>query len=139
LSFLLDTNVISEWVKPQPHAGVIRWLAAADEDRVFISVITIAEVRGGLERMPKGRRRDRIAAWLSEDLVVRFEGRIVPVDMAIAQEWGVVVGLARGCGLNIGIMDAFLAATARKRGMTVVTRNVGDFRGLGVEVFDPWE
>jgi predicted nucleic acid-binding protein len=139
LSFLLDTNVISEWVKPQPHAGVIRWLADADEDRVFISVITIAEVRGGLERMPKGRRRDRIAAWLSEDLAVRFEGRVVPVDAAIAQEWGVAVGLARDHGLNIGIMDAFLAATARSRGMTLVTRTPRDFRGLGVEVFDPWE
>jgi hypothetical protein len=139
LSFLLDTNVISEWAKPQPHAGVIRWLASADEDRVFISVITIAEVRGGLERMPKGQRRDRIAAWLGEDLVMRFEGRIAPVDTAIAQEWGVVVGQARGGGMNIGIMDAFLAATARSRGMTLVTRNTRDFRGLGVEVFDPWE
>lgn len=138
MSFLPDTNVISEWLKPQPHAGVIRWLASADEDRVSISVVTIAEVRSGLERMPKGRRRDRIATWLSEDLVVRFEGRIVPVDLAIAQEWGVVVGQARGRGLNIGIMDAFLAATARSRGMTLVTRNTRDFRGLGVEVFDPW-
>ena len=91
MSFLLDTNVISEWVRPRPHAGVIRWMAEADEDRVFISVISIAEVRRGLERMAKGRRRDRIAAWLSEDLQVRFEGRILPVDVSVAQEWGVIV------------------------------------------------
>ena len=87
MSYLLDTNVISEWVKPKPHAGVIRWLAEADEDRVFISVISIAEIRRGLERMAKGRRRERIAAWLWEDLPARFEGRILPVDLAVAQEW----------------------------------------------------
>jgi predicted nucleic acid-binding protein len=138
LSFLLDTNVISEWVKPVPHAGVIRWLAEAEEDSVFISVISIAEIRHGVERMPKGRRRDRIAAWLREDLIARFEGRVLPVDTAVAQEWGVAVYQARSCGRTLGTMDAFLAATARHLGLTVVTRNTADFRGLGLDVFDPW-
>jgi predicted nucleic acid-binding protein len=138
LSFLLDTNVISEWVKPRPHAGVIRWLAEADEDRVFISVISIAEVRRGLERMANGQRRDRIAAWLWEDLPARFEGRILPVDLAVAQEWGVTVERARSRGIGLGIMDAFLAATAEARELTLVTRNTKDFRGLGMEIFDPW-
>jgi predicted nucleic acid-binding protein len=138
LSFLLDTNVISEWVKPKPHAGVIRWLAEADEDRVFISVISIAEVRRGLERMANGQRRDRIAAWLWEDLPARFEGRILPVDLAVAQEWGVTVERARSRGIGLGIMDAFLAATAEARELTLVTRNTKDFRGLGMEIFDPW-
>jgi len=138
LSFLLDTNVISEWVKPRPHAGVIRWLAEADEDRVFISVISIAEFRRGLERMAKGRRRDRIADWLSEDLLVRFEGRILPVDVAIAQEWGVTVERARNQGIGLSVMDGFLAATAQTRELTLVTRNTEDFRGLGIELFDPW-
>jgi hypothetical protein len=138
LSFLLDTNVISEWVKPRPHAGVIRWLAEADEDRVFISVISIAEVRRGLERMANGQRRDRIAAWLWEDLPARFEGRILPVDLAVAQEWGVTVERARSRGIGLGIMDAFLAATAQARELTWVTRNTKDFRGLGMEIFDPW-
>ena len=138
MSFLLDTNVISEWVKAQPHPGVIRWLAEADEDRVFISVISIAEVGRGLELMPKGRRRDRIAVWLREDLPMRFEGRILSVDVAIAQEWGVTFERARSQGITLGIMDAFLAATARKHELTLVTRNTKDFQHLGTPLFDPW-
>jgi predicted nucleic acid-binding protein len=138
LSFLLDTNVISEWVKPKPHIGVIRWLAEADEDRVFISVISIAEIRMGLERMAKGQRRDRIAAWLSDDLPIRFEGRILPVDLAIAQEWGVAVENAKSRGIRLGVMDAFLAATARNRELTLVTRNTRDLQNLGMAIVDPW-
>lgn len=138
MSFLLDTNVISEWVRPRPHAGVIRWMAEADEDRVFISVISIAEVRRGLERMAKGRRRDRIAAWLSEDLQVRFEGRILPVDVSVAQEWGVIIERARSQGIGLGVMDGFLAATAHARELILATRNTGDFRDLGIEIFNPW-
>ena len=138
MSFLLDTNVISEWVKPKPHAGVIRWLAEADEDRVFISVISIAELRRGLERMAKGQRRERIAAWLWEDLPARFEGRILPVDLAVAQEWGVIVEKAGRRGIGLGAMGGFLAATALTRELTFVTRNIKDFRDLGMEIFDPW-
>ena len=138
MSFLLDTNVISEWVKPKPHAGVIRWLAEADEDRVFISVISIAEIRRGLERMAKGQRRERIAAWLWEDLPARFEGRILPVDLAVAREWGVIVEKAGRRGIGLGAMGGFLAATALTRELTFVTRNIKDFRDLGMEIFDPW-
>jgi predicted nucleic acid-binding protein len=138
LSFLLDTNVISEWVKPRPHAGVIRWLAEADEDRVFISVVSIAEVRRGLERMAKGQRRERIAAWLWEDLPTRFEGRILPVDLAVAQEWGVILEKAARRGISLNVMDGFLAATALTGALTFVTRNTRDFRDLGMEIVDPW-
>jgi predicted nucleic acid-binding protein len=138
LSFLLDTNVISEWVKPRPDVGVIHWLAEADEDRVFLSVISIAEVRRGLERMVKGQRRERIATWLWEELPARFEGRILPVDLAIAQEWGVVIEKARGQGFTLSVMDAFLAATAHARELTLVTRNSKDFQSLGMPLFDPW-
>ena len=138
MSFLLDTNVISEWVKPKPHAGVIRWLGESDEDRVFISVISIAELRRGLERMAKGQRRERIAAWLWEDLPARFEGRILPVDLAVAREWGVIVEKAGRRGIGLGAMGGFLAATALTRELTFVTRNIKDFRDLGMEIFDPW-
>jgi len=138
LSFLLDTNVISEWVSPQPHAGVIRWLGEADEDRVFISVISIAEVRRGLGLMPKGAGRDRIEVWMREDLPARFEGRILPVDLAVAQEWGVTIEKARSCGITVSLMDAFLAATAQAHDLTLVTRNTNDFRGMGLRLFDPW-
>lgn len=138
MSFLLDTNVISEWVKPQPHGNVIRWLGDTDEDSVYMSVIPIAEIRRGVERMPTGRRRERIEVWLREDLPGRFEGRILTVDTAVAQEWGVTVEKARRCGMTISVMDAFLAATARTHDLTPVTRNTKDFRELGLRLFDPW-
>jgi predicted nucleic acid-binding protein len=138
LSYLLDTNVISEWVKPQPHEGVIQWLLGTEEDEVFISVISIAEIRWGLERMAPGQRRRRLAEWLEADLPIRFEGRILTVNPAIALEWGVVAEKARRAGLAPGPMDLFLAATARVRSLTMVTRNTKDFRGLELPVVDPW-
>ena len=80
MNFLLDTNVVSEWAKPRPDAGVVAWLAEADEDRIFISVITIAELRYGIERLPAGARRNRLDAWLKEQVPQRFEERLLAVD-----------------------------------------------------------
>jgi predicted nucleic acid-binding protein len=77
VSFLLDTNVVSEWTRPRPNAGVIKWLTECDEDSVFLSVVTIAELRHGIERLSAGRRRNRLDAWLREELVLRFEGRVL--------------------------------------------------------------
>jgi predicted nucleic acid-binding protein len=87
MSFLLDTNAVSEWVKPRPNPGLIRWMESTDEDRVFISVITLAELRYGVERMAAGRRRSRLEEWLRDELPLRFEGRILPVDTDVAQAW----------------------------------------------------
>ena len=84
MSFLLDTNVVSEWVRPQPDRNVISWLAEVDEDRVFISVIALAEIRRGLEMLPAGRRRDRLVTWLAEELPARFEKRILDIDPQVA-------------------------------------------------------
>jgi predicted nucleic acid-binding protein len=93
VSVLLDTNVVAEWVKPRPDTGVITWLAEADEDRVFLSVVTIAELRHGIDRLPHGERRRRLEEWLREELPRRFEGRILPIDAAVANAWGQVVAL----------------------------------------------
>ena len=113
MNFLLDTNVISEWVKPQPDRNVIAWLAAADEDRVFISVISLAEIRHGIELLPASRRRERLAQWLIEELPLRFEARVLAIDPAVADNWGVVMARSQKAGLALGAMDAFVAATAR--------------------------
>jgi predicted nucleic acid-binding protein len=127
VSFLLDTNIVAEWAKPRPNAGVVEWLAEADEDRVFVSVVTIAEVRRGIERLPAGRRRDRLVAWLSDDLPLRFEDRVLPIDRQVADAWGRIVASRESAGRPIAIMDAFIAATAEVHGLTLVTRNLGDF------------
>ena len=88
MRFLLDTNVVSEWVKPHPNTGVTTWLSTVDEDSVFLSVITVAELRHGIERMPASARRDRLAMRLQKDLLVRFEGRVLAIDLTIAERVG---------------------------------------------------
>jgi len=137
MSFLLDTNTVSEWVKPRPNPGLIGWMESTDEDRVFISVITFAELRYGVERLAAGGRRRRLEEWLGHELPLRFEGRILPVDGEVADAWGKTVSRSEAAGRPIGAMDAFLAATAEIRRLTLVTRNVSDFPQLKA-VLNPW-
>ncbi len=138
MTFLLDTNVISEWVKPRPDINVVAWLADVDEDRVFLSVASFAELRHGIERMPEGRRRERLTSWLAEDLPLRFEGRVVGIDRAVAEAWGVIVAHSQKAGATISAMDAFFAATAQQRDLTLVTRDVQDFGTLDIALLNPW-
>lgn len=138
MNFLLDTNVVSEWVKPRPNGGVISWLAEADEDRVFISVVTLAELRYGVERMATGNRRRRLEEWLRGDLPLRFEGRILSVDKAVADAWGQVVAHREAAGRPIDAMDALIAATVKIHGLTLVTRNTSDFEPTVKAVVNPW-
>lgn len=138
MSFLLDTNVVSEWVKPRPDPGVVAWCASIDEDRTFISVVTLAELRHGIERLSMGRRRLRLEEWLQHELLSRFDCRIISIDAAIGDAWGKVVARADKNGQPANTMDAFLAATAELHQLTVVTRNIGDFRKLTTSVINPW-
>jgi toxin FitB len=136
--FLLDTNVVSEMVKPHPNVGVLRWLHEADEDSLLVSVITVAELRFGVQRLATGARRDRLDAWVQEQFTQRFEGRLLAVDEEIAETWGALMAASEAQGRRMNVMDCFLAATAVVHGATLVTRNVGDFSGLSGEVLDPW-
>jgi toxin FitB len=138
VSFLLDTNVVSEWVKPLPNQGVIAWMADVDEDRVFVSVVTLAEIRYGIERMPSGSRRKRLAEWLEQELPLRFEGRIMGIDATIADVCGKVVAQGEDRGKRMEVMDAFLAATAEVHQLTIVTRNTSDFETVTANILNPW-
>jgi predicted nucleic acid-binding protein len=124
VSFLLDTNVVSESIKPHPNPGMTAWLEEVDEDRTFLSVITLAELRYGIDRLPSGKRRHRLEEWAAVDLPARFEGRILAVDPAI--------------GRRMEVMDAFIAATAAIHQLTVVTHNVSHFEPILKDVLDPW-
>jgi hypothetical protein len=138
VNYLLDTNVVSEWVRPRPDAGVVAWLAGVDEDRVFLSVITHAELRHGIERMHSGARRNRLEAWLTGDLAARFESRMLPIDAGVADLWGGIMARAQVVGRPIGPMDAFIAATAERHGLALVTRDTSEFEPLGLTVVNPW-
>jgi toxin FitB len=137
MSFLLDTNAVSEWVKPRPNPGLVGWMESADEDRIFISVISLAELGYGVERIAPGNRRRRLEEWLRDELPLRFEGRILPVDSEVAEAWGKTVSRNEAARRPIGAMDAFLAATAETHRMTLVTRNVADFPLLQA-ILNPW-
>jgi predicted nucleic acid-binding protein len=138
MNFLLDTNVVSEWTKPRPDAGVAAWLANAVEDRIFISVVTLAELRHGVERLAPGARRDRLDEWLTEEVPLRFEERLLDVDAETANMWGRVMARGQAAGRPPGAMDAFIAAVVLRHDMTLVTRNVSDFEALGIRYVNPW-
>ncbi|HEV3040274.1 MAG TPA: type II toxin-antitoxin system VapC family toxin [Candidatus Angelobacter sp.] len=138
MSFLLDTNVVSEWMKPQPDPGVVTWLATVDEDRVFMSAVTLTEVRYGIERMALGRRRNRLKDWLQHELPLRFEGRILPVDVIVADASGKIVARSEQVGRPMGAIDAFIAATAEVHHLMLVTRNESDFKAVLKTTLNPW-
>jgi len=104
----------------------------------LISVVTLAELSYGIERLSAGRRRTHLEAWLREELPERFEGRVLPISSVIAQIWGKIIAAREAAGLPIGAMDAFLAATARIHGLTIVTRNVSDFEPSMKGILNPW-
>ena len=137
--YLLDTNVISEPSRPRPDPAVMAWLAGTDEDLMFLSVATLAEINRSVEKLPAGKRQRLLRAWLLEDLVTRFEDRILPVDAGVALLWGVLVARAERAGRDIEAMDALIAATAERHSLTLVTRNVADFAHLSLPLLNPWD
>lgn len=137
MSYLLDTNAVSEWVKPRPNRGLASWLHEVDEDRTYLSVLTLGELRKGIERLPEGAKRERLSAWLADDLVDRFAGRILPVDVQVSDVWGRMVARAELVGRVVPGIDGLIAATALAHRLDVVTRNVAHFDGV-VDVINPW-
>jgi len=136
--FLLDTNCVSELVRPKPEPRVLEWVEAADEAMLYLSVLTLGEIRKGLAALHQSKRRARLEAWLEVDLQVRFAGRIVPIDAAIADCWGSIAAQALRVGKTLPVIDGLIAATALHHKLTVVSRHTADFQGSLVRIFNPW-
>jgi hypothetical protein len=137
--FLLDTNVISELIKPEPNAGVLRWIDDTDETILFLSVLTLGEVRNGIERLNPGRRRGRLESWLTVDLRLRFHDRILAVTEPIAERWGSLAAAAAKSGRPVRVIDGLLAAAALHHDLMLATRNDADVSAAGVLTFNPWQ
>jgi predicted nucleic acid-binding protein len=137
--FLLDTNCISELVRVKPEPRVLEWMEAADEGLLYLSVLTLGEIRKGLAGLPQSKRRTHLEAWLEVELQARFSRRILPVDAAVADRWGVLAADAKRKGKALSTIDALLAATALHYNLTVVSRNVSDFANTQVSFLNPWE
>ncbi len=136
MSYLIDTSVISELVRRQPYDDVARWFDRVAPDRLHVSVLTLGELRKGVDALPAGAHRDRIGAWLDADLPAWFEDRVLPVDRGVAELWGrLLARIVR----PVGAVDSLIAATALRHGLSVVTRNTADFRFPDLDVVNPWD
>lgn len=137
--FLLDTNVISEFNRTlEPNRQVRKWLEAADNQSLHISVLTLAEIRFGVELLMPGKRRDDLNRWINNDLNDWFVGRVIPVSRPIAELWGSLRATAQLRGRPMSIVDGLLAATALHLDLTLVSRNVSDFEIAHLSVLNPW-
>jgi len=139
VKYLLDTCLISELVKKEPNPGVVNWLDEQDEQKLFLSVLNLGELQKGISKIPNGTKKDELQAWIGLDLVERFTGRILDIDLETALCWGRIQGEAEQEGLKLPVMDSLIAATAAAHGLIVVTRNVRDMERCGVKVCNPWE
>jgi toxin FitB len=135
---LLDTNIPSELMRPRPERKVQDWVAAQDIGTLFVSVVSIGELETGFATMRDAARRARLEASLERYLALLFVGRILPVTQAIAVRWGRLDGMRQMAGRPLGAPDGMIAATALEHGLKLVTRNVKDFAGLGVDLLNPW-
>jgi predicted nucleic acid-binding protein len=136
--YLLDTNVISELVRPSPDANVVAWVRAADETSFYLSVLSFGEIRRGIEQLPQGPRRERLRRWLEIDLTGRFKGRILDIDRHVAEIWGMIMARGASASVRLPTIDTLIAATAERHGMVIATRNLRDFTFAAVAAVDPW-
>jgi predicted nucleic acid-binding protein len=136
--FLLDTNIPSELVRSQADPRIRRWFSAQPEQSLFLSAVSIGEVRRGFTLLPPSKRRTELEHWFHHDLVPRFGRRILPVTHAIADRWGILGAERQLAGTPIGTADGLIAATAIEHNLVLVTRNVRDFANLGITLLNPW-
>jgi predicted nucleic acid-binding protein len=137
--FLIDTNVLSEYNRiGGPNPGVKHWLETTDRTLQHVSVLTLAEIKKGIDLLAEGRRRNQLDQWLKEDLDRWFSGRIIPVDRQVATHWATLIVNSIRSGRPLPTIDSLLAATALANDLTIVTRNTRDFASTGASTLNPW-
>ena len=138
MSYLLDTCVISEFVAAHPSEKVISRLAELDPETVYLSVVTLGEIQKGIEKLPASKRKEALRTWLRDDLLVRFHGRVLPLETGEMLAWGVLVSKVEAKGKPMPLIDSLIAATALHHDLVVVTRDEDDFAPSGAKLFNPW-
>ena len=139
MNYLLDTNVVSELVAQHPDPNVIQWVDSVDPASLYLSVITIGEIKKGIEKQPDSRRRSLLIEWLEQDLLVRFGEHVLPIDISIILAWGRLLAELETKGRPLPAIDSWLAATALQFGFTLVTGNISDFAAADIDLLNPWE
>jgi predicted nucleic acid-binding protein len=136
--YLLDTNVVSELIAREPNPRVVRWVDDLDPHGVYLSVVTVGELQKGIEKLPDSRRKTDLRGWLEGDLLVRFDGRMLVLDVGAMLAWGAMMGRLERAGRPLPAMNSIIAALALHHDCTLATRNEADFEGTGVRVANPW-
>jgi|SRR5699024_307263 len=139
MSYLIDTDCISELAKPNPNENVIRWFDNHNELDFYLSVITFGEIRKGIEKLPSSKKKRRLNHWLNEDLLHRFKNRVLDITLTEVNKWGRTLAEAENEGEPLLAIDALIASTALVHDFAVVTRNTKDMKGSGVELINPWQ
>ena len=137
MNYVLDTCVVSELIKPLPAASVVEWLASIPAEQLFLSTVTVGEIKRGIMKLPESKKKIRLIAWF-ETLLTDYQDRIVPVDLAVAEAWGTLQAQAEAAGQTMAIIDGYIAATASAYQMMIVTRNESDFEICRQDVVNPW-
>ncbi len=138
MSFLLDTCVLSEIIKPQPNAGLANWLAKQNSNTLFISSLTIGELSKGIAKLAEGQRKAFLSNWLKTQVMQNFSSRVLDVDAGVALEWGASQAESEAMGKTLPLMDSLIAATAKTHQLTLVTRNMKDMQLVGLKLLNPW-
>ena len=138
MKYLLDTCVISELIKPAPNRKVVDWLNEVPSKALFLSVMTIGEIEKGLTELPDSKKKVRLTVWLNT-LLNEYQERILPVDLMVAENWGVLQGNAAMAGAPMSSIDSLLAATTYTHNLTLVTRNESDFVPGITPIVNPWK
>lgn len=138
MKYLLDTNIISELISRQPTAHVTEWIDSLDLNSVYLSVLTVGEIRKGIARLSSSKRKESLTYWLTDDLMIRFSDHILPLDVGVMLLWGQLTGELAAQGVNLPFADSLIGATALHHQCILVTRNEADFRHIGVTVVNPW-
>lgn len=139
MKYLLDTCVISELVAKQPSEKVIDWIDNIEQENVYLSVITIGEIRKGIDKLPESKRKVNLQEWLNDQLLIRFRGKILAIDTHVMLVWGELIGRLEVEGKKMPAMDSLIAAIAIHNNCSLVTRNQDDFKYAGLTIVNPWE
>jgi len=139
MKYLLDTCVISEVIKKEPNANVLSWLQTQNEEDLYLSVLTFGEIQKGIEKAPDNTRKKKLKLWVEEDLKKRFKDRIIPIDLKIVSNWGVIQGIAESSGKTMPTIDGLIAVSGLSHNCIVATRNISDMKQSTAELFNPWD
>jgi len=139
MNYLIDTCILSEFTRRIPDEKVIQWIDNIEEEKLFLSVITIGEIQRGIERLHESHRKTEQLVWMNNQLIERFAQRIIPLDTGTLCLWGSLSARLESSGIPMPVMDSLIAATALQHNLVIVSRNVSNFVPCGVQIINPWE